>query len=317
MLEKCRSQQWRIDDLDWNVKPRPMQRDEEIAIVQYFKDMAGIERFAKALFEEQSKIVADPVVQQIFATFVVDEERHAQVAERLAQHYDVHKYRCYSPSPELVRFKPYFLNALRYLSAEVANAYITGGELLLDIALLRSLNDYVHDDMSQRAMDLINRDESRHIAIDYYMTEFYASDAYEAFLASQPRQSLAHRAKAWASFAGVLIAAAPFFRNVFFQPMARIDPRGKRLYEAVKRMQLLSNRKNVSTRPFYRFLNTMNEINRHRLWSKLFGKVTSRVTGDFPEHLRQQLFTSQELAHVDAMSIDALAEEALQAKNLH
>ena len=317
MLEKCRSQQWKIDDLDWNVKPRAMARDEEMAIVQYFKDMAGIERFAKALFEEQQKIVTDPVVKQIFATFVVDEERHAQVAERLAAHYDVNKYQTYSTSPELERFKPNFLSTLQYLSAEVANAYITGGELLLDVALLRSINDYVHDDMSQRAMDLINRDESRHIAMDYHMTEFYASDDYQRWLAQQAKTTLTHDALAFVSFGRLLITAAPFFQKVFFQPMARIDPSGKRLREAVKRMQLLGNRKNVSTRPFYRFMNSMQAVNRHPVWSKVVGKVSNRITGDFPEELRQQLFTSEELATANAMSMDALADEALQAKNIH
>jgi hypothetical protein len=46
-------------------------------------------------------------------------------------------------------------------------------------------------------------------------------------------------------------------------------------------------------------------------------KVSNRITGDFPEELRQQLYTSDELATASAMSMDALAEEALQAKNLH
>jgi len=317
MLEKCRSQQWKIDDLEWSVKPRAMARDEEIAVVQYFKDMAGIERFAKALFEEQGRIVENPTLREIFATFVVDEERHAQVAERLAAHYDVHRYRYYSTSPELERFKPYFLDALRYLSAEVANAYITGGELLLDVALLRSLNDYVHDEMSERAMELINRDESRHIAVDYHMTEFYASPEYQAWVARQPKKSLRQQGRALVSFAGVLHAASPFFRQVFFEPMARIDPTRRRQREAIKRFQILGHRKNVADRPFYRFMNTMNELNRHPVWGRLLGPVTKRVTGDFPGELREKLFTPSELATADSMSIDALADEALRAKTLN
>lgn len=316
MLEKCRSQQWKIDDLDWNVKPRPMERDEEIAVVQYFKDMAGIERFAKALFEEQQKIVEDPTIKQIFATFVIDEERHAQVAERLAAHYDVHKYKTYTTSRELERFKPNFLATLQYLSAEIANAYITGGELLLDVALLRSLNDYVHDDMSQRAMDLINRDESRHIAMDYHMTEFYASDEYQDWLSRQPKKGVLHETKAFASFAKLLLSAAPFFRQVFFQPMARVDPSGKRLREAVKRIQLLGNRKNVSSRPYYRFMNSMNDVNRHPVWGRFLGGITNRLSGDFPVELRGILFTQAELKAANAMSIDAMAAEALHAKTV-
>ena len=316
MLEQCKTQQWKIDDLNWSVQPRPMERDEEIAVVQYFKDMAGIERFAKALFEEQQRIVADPVLKEIFATFVVDEERHAQVAERLAAHYDVHKLKTYSTSAELERFKPHFMATLKYLSAEVANAYITGGELLLDVALLRSLNDYVQDDMSQRAMNLINRDESRHIAMDYHMTEFYASDAYQRWLAEQPKHGLAHDIRAFVSFARLLFWAAPFFRQVFFQPMARIDPGGRRLREAIKRMQLLGHRKNVSTRPFYRFMNSVNAINRHPLWGRVLGSITNRISGDFPMELRQILFTQAELNAANAMSMDALAADALRAKML-
>jgi hypothetical protein len=317
MLDKCNSQQWKIDDLDWTVKPRAMERDEEIAVVQYFKDMAGIERFAKALFVEQEKIVEDPTLKAIFSTFVVDEERHAQVADRLAAHYDVHKYKTYTTSAELERFKPNFMDTLKYLSAEVANAYITGGELLLDVALLRSLNDYVHDEMSQSAMDLINRDESRHIAMDYHMTEFYASEEYQRWVARQPKQGLAHNARAFVSFARLLGSAAPFFKQVFFQPMARIDPSGKRLREAVKRMQLLGNRKAVAGRPFYRFMNSVQTINRHPVWGKVLGGITNRISGDFPVELRGILYTQTELKAANDMSIDAMAEEALKSKTLN
>ena len=189
MLRKCVEQQWKVQDLDFDVAPRVLSREDELAVVQYFTDMAEIERFAGALFAEQRRIVEDPTLKKIFSTFVADEERHAVVAERLAAHYNLNKFKTYTPSQGLMDFKPHFLAALKYLSAEIANSYITGGELMLDVALLRSLDDYVHDDMSQRAMELINRDESRHIAVDYYMAEFYASPAYQAWLEKQPCSS--------------------------------------------------------------------------------------------------------------------------------
>ena len=92
MLARCEAQQWRVEDLDWEGKPRAMPREEEIAVVRNFKDVAGIERFAAALFEEQGRVVADPTLQNIFSTFVVDEGRHAVAAERLAAYYDVRHY---------------------------------------------------------------------------------------------------------------------------------------------------------------------------------------------------------------------------------
>src|SRR4051794_33387202 len=104
MLDKCRAGQWKLDDVDWSAPPRPMSRDEEEAVVQYFVNMAAIERFAKALFLEQKRRVHDRHLQQIYGTFVADEERHALAAERLAEHYNVHHYREYHACEELERF---------------------------------------------------------------------------------------------------------------------------------------------------------------------------------------------------------------------
>jgi len=314
MLRKCVDQQWKVQDLDWNVSPRPMSHEDEIAVVQYFTDMAEIERFAGALFQEQRRIVADPTMKKIFSTFVADEERHADVASRLADHYNVHKLKTYTPSRGLMEFKPHFLATLKYLSAEIANSYITGGELMLDVALLRSLDDYVHDEMSARAMDLINRDESRHIAVDYHMAEFYASPEYQAWLAQQPKKSLLFKLKAAATFANVLWYAGPFARQVFFEPMAKTDPSGKRLREAVKRMQLLGSRPHVSDRPFAKFQRTLREINNHPIAGPLLGRLARRLTGSFPAHLYRDLFTKDELTRANHMSMDELAEEAVQAK---
>lgn len=316
MLELCRKGQWKIDDLDWSKPPRPMSREDEIAIVQYFTDMAGIERFAGALFEEQRRRVEDPTMKKIFATFVADEERHAKVAERLAAYYDVHKYRVYTLSPSLVAFRSHFLNAVRYLSAEIANVYITGGELVLDVALLRSIDDYVHDTMSAQAMELVNRDESRHIAVDYYMTEYYASPKYQAWLASQPKASLAHQLRATWAFAGLLLTARPFFEDVFFEPMRRVDPSGVRLREAMKRVQLLGLKPDVAKRPFSRFMMALRNVVQHPVLGPIFGKVASYAAGVPPELMRD-LFTEEEARRASRMSYDELAADALAAKTLN
>ena len=142
MLEKCRREQWRIDDLDWSGSPREMSREDELAIVQYFTDMAGIELLAGALFDVQRKKTDDPTLTKIFSTFVADEKRHSAVAAKLAHYYNVHHYRDYVESPSLTAFRPHFLNVVEQASPEIANAYITAGELILDVALLRSLDDY-------------------------------------------------------------------------------------------------------------------------------------------------------------------------------
>jgi len=316
MLERCQRGQWNVDDLNWTVTPRSMARDEEMAVVQYFTDMASIERLAKALFVEQKRRATDRVLRDVFASFVIDEERHAQCAERLARHYDVHHYKTYGTNHALLRFAPHFIDAVQYLSAEVANTYITSGELLLDVALLRSLDDYVDDDMSKQAMKLINRDESRHIAIDYYMVEYYTSATYQAELDGAASRPLAERVRAWQAFSNVLFYAAPFFRGVFLEPMERADPTGRRVREAMKRLQLLGARPEVADRPFPKFITSMRKAYAVPALRAVFGPLLSRLVG-VPGDLMISLHTDAEARRAAAMTYDELAKDALAAKNLH
>ncbi len=316
MLEKCQRLQWSVDDLDWTLTPKTLSREDEIAIVQYFMDMSGIERLAKALFVEQGRRTKDPILKKIFASFVVDEERHAVVAERLAAHYNVHNYRQYEVSTSLVRFRPHFLNALRHFSEEVANAYILAGELILDVALLRSIDDHVDDEMSHQAMRLVNRDESRHIAIDYHMAEYYGSDQYQARLDAQPKKSLREHQRTARSVVKMMFYATPFLREVFLQPMSVVDPDGVRLREAFKRIHLVSNKPGVKQRPFLRFMTSMQAAYTRPMIKRIFGPLITRVVG-VPGELLTPLYDQAELERAGRMSFDELAEEALQSKELN
>jgi len=225
----------------------------------------------------------------------------------------VHHYRIYRTNKNLEAFFPHFINAIHYLSDDVANAYITGGELILDIALLRSLNDYVADEMSEQAMRLINRDESRHIAIDYHMVDYYTSPAYEERLKARPPRSMQDQAAAWRTFVHMLYHAQPFFRDVFFVPMDRMDPTGKRLREAFKRMQLLGMKQTVMKRPFARFMRTLSDLFNHPVTGSLFGNAIARVGGVEPRFMAR-LYSDADLGRARAMTYDELADEALAVK---
>ena len=314
MLELCRRDQWQLEDLDWSLKPRILARGDEIAVCQYFTDMSGIELLAGALFEVQRDNARDETLRAIFATFVVDEERHSRVALRLARHYDVHQYQRYTLNPHLCSFRRHFVDAVKNVSPDVANAYITTGELMLDIALLRSLDEFVDDEMSHRAMRLINRDESRHIAVDYHMAEYYSSAEYDRWVATRPKKSLREQARGAIAMVGFISHAQPFFRDVFFRPMELVDPKGERMFEAFKRVQLLGRKNGTGPkRPFTRFLRSLQILFENRLTQPLLGPVIQRVLGVDPRVIRT-LFTRDELARTHRMSFDAMAEEALAAK---
>ena len=312
MLQMCRDGQWNVGDLDWSQTPRSMPRDDEMNVVQYFTDMAQIERLAGALFVEQQRRVADPVLKEIYGTFVIDEMRHSHVAQMLADHYDVRRLKTYRPSPSLERFFPHFVDAIRHLEGDVANAYITSGELILDIALLRSIDDFVADPLSAQAMELINRDESRHIAIDYYMVGYYCSDEYRSARTSV-KKTAREQAIALRTFAAMTLWGRPFFRDVFFGPMDRIDPTGERLREAFKRMQLLGTRPGLDALPLVKFWSSMMVLY-NKPWLGRRGKeAVARVVGAEPRFM-QYLATEDELTRARLMSLDDLAEEALSAK---
>jgi hypothetical protein len=313
MLEKCIRDQWSIGDLDWSIAPPQMTRDKEEAVVQYFVDMAGIELLAMSLFEVQRKNAKDPTLRKIFSTFVADERRHSAVAARLAKHYDVHHYREYAESKSLASFRPHFLRLVEQASPEIANAYITSGELILDVALLRSLDDYVDDEMSHAAMHLINRDESRHIAIDFHMTEHYASDAYLDELRTHPRPTLRQYAVGFAILARMMWHAKPFLREVFLDVMDRTDPSGRRIAEAFKRVQLVMRKPTVARLPFSRFMLAMQNTYNHPVWGKAFGPLLLRALGA-EDRAAKILFTEEELARSHRQTFEEMAEEALAAK---
>jgi len=316
MRSMCHRLQWDEEDLDWGLEPRPLERDDEIAIVQYFTDMVGIERLAGELFRVQRDRSEDPVLREIFDSFVIDELRHSRVAARLARHYDVHRYKVYRRNRHLVRFERAFVEALEHLSPEIGNAYIMVGELLLDVALLRSIDDFVNDEMSAAAMKLINRDESRHIAIDFHMVEYYASAEHAAREASRPRPPILERARGALALGRVFLHVAPFFREVFFEPMTRVDPSGRRLREAFKRAQLVGVKEEVLNRPFSRFLDRMRRLFEHPITGRLFGPAIARVIGLDPS-LIVTLYDEEEAARFRAMSLDEMAEDAVQAKYLN
>lgn len=312
MLKKCHRDQWQVGDLDWSGTPRVMSREDEMAIVQCLTDMAGIERLAGELFETQRQRTDDPVLREIFATFVKDELRHAHAAQMLADFYNVHHYQHYVQSPALQKFAPHFIAAVRQAPLEVANTFILGGELILDIALLRSLNDYIDDDMMRRAMHLINRDESRHVAIDFHMVEYYASDEYLARRKRRPL-SVAEHARAASVLMQMAFYSRPFFRAVFFEPMSRLDPTHKRIREAMKRLQLLRAKPNVANQPMARVLLALQKVNDTPFLGRAFAAIFTRMIIIEPE-LYSRLTSASEERRAAAMSYEQMAEEALAQK---
>ena len=240
MLERCERGQWRIDDFDWDRPPVPLSPEQERRVCTYFVNMSYIERLAGALFLSMSRRVDDPTLAAIFESFHTDELRHSHAAARLADHFDVNHYQVYTPSLPMLRFIPYFTSAIDSLHPAFATSFILTGELILDMALLRALNVYVDDPLSRAVVEKINQDESRHLAIDMHMTEYFARRPVESVLGTP-----------WLGMDwwGVLAWGPGFFNEVFFGPMQLFDPSQVQLREVMQRLRRFYDRAAVTGNP--------------------------------------------------------------------
>ena len=243
MLERCRKGQWSVDDFDWNTKPAPMSKFDEMEICQAFTNLIYIERIAALAFLEFSKTGELESERAIFETFYDDEIRHAEAMFRLSNYFNQNNYKIYTPDPALVQFVRTITTTIKDINPEFASAMVTLGELVLDVALLRAVNDYVEDPLSRAVIEKVNQDESRHIAMDFYLTEKYGAREQRRASARELLTLLGDRnlfgAMAWA-----LIALGTLFGRV----AGIMDPGGKRFQEAASRFALLGKRNKAIAR---------------------------------------------------------------------
>lgn len=243
MLERCEREQWSVADFDWTATPIPLSLEREQEICAYYVNMSYIERLAGALFLALAKRVDDPTLEAIFRTFHADELRHSHAAARLADYFDVHHFRVYTPNVPMLRFIPAFVSLIERVHPAYATSFILTGELILDVALLRSLNAYVDDPVSRAVVDRINQDESRHLAMDMHMTEYFARGALGRDMAGP-----------WLdpSWWGVLTWGPGFFSEVFFRPMQRLDPSQARMRDVMRRLRRFYDHASVAANPAVR-----------------------------------------------------------------
>lgn len=275
MLDRCIKGQWNVNDFDWSQKPKvKLSKEKEIRVCYYYMNMSYIERLAGALFLALSKRMTDPRLKAIYETFYEDEIRHSHAAAKLMDYFDVHQYRFYTPNQAMLKFIPYFTRSVETLNPAFANSFILGGELILDIALLRSLNEYVDDPMGRAVVEKINQDESRHIAMDFFMTEYCAEHELPPVKGSKKKGIFNP------DFRGVLTWGPPFFNEVFFRPMQFMDPEQNQMKEVAKRLRRFYMRPEVQANPVVRDTNKLFEHLESPLGRRLagWGNALSKAT---------------------------------------
>jgi len=91
-------------------------------------------------------------------------------------------------------------------------------------------------------VERINQDESRHLAMDMYLTEHFTRTA---------ARSVAETTNPWtnADFWGVAAWGPAFFTDVFFRPMQALDPTQEQMREVMGRLRRFYDRPAVDGNP--------------------------------------------------------------------
>ena len=96
--------------------------------------------------------------------------------------------------------------------------------------------------------------------------------------------------------------------------MRVVDPTGKRMRQAFKRIQLLGTKGELREHPFTKFMTGLQDLyNDHPVVRLTFGRLIERIVGVDPS-LIARLYDDKDVSRAARMSFDELAEDALSAK---
>ncbi len=178
LLETSKKGQWSPGDLDWDT---PLQGAERLSrrerdllgLVLLFT--AGVEKLGAHAFRVNARNSHDPVVRELFEIIAGDEDRHAEAETRLAGRLGVE----WEELPPFLRLSFRLLSRdLRRLQGkrsrifhEIVGTQIILFELGLDALWSPTIKEMLQDPFQNEVIRLIDRDEARHLAMDYWLLE--------------------------------------------------------------------------------------------------------------------------------------------------
>ena len=176
MRQACEDYQWSLDDVDW-AGPGCADRETARSLEGFLSDVVWVEYVAEPIFEEMANHSVDPNLQAIYRSFSADERRHADAELKLMQRWGLLN-PGEMPTPN-VNIRTLHHQLARHSAAvhpSILVAIMPMLELLLDGALIRFLMEATDDPVMHSAFARINKDESRHLAVDFYMLQADAEE---------------------------------------------------------------------------------------------------------------------------------------------
>ncbi|MCB0219987.1 MAG: ferritin-like domain-containing protein [Chrysiogenetes bacterium] len=178
LLEKSHAGQWSVADFDWETPfppGLPISERKRQLLGRVLLFTAGVERLGAYAFQINARNSMHPTVRELFEVIAKDEFRHAEAETLLARRLGVE----WKDLPWLMRraFKV-LSHDLRKLKGvrgrlfhEIVGTQIVLFELGLDSLWSPTVREMIDDPFQNEIIRMIDRDESRHLAMDYWLLE--------------------------------------------------------------------------------------------------------------------------------------------------
>lgn len=252
LLEKCQRLQWHTDGVPWDAPgAERVAGDQARQLKPFMADLYWIESTAAIVFDAMAGNEPDPTRKAIFASFAIDEARHAEAERLLMVRWGIlGRHERPQPNPSVRRLIDTLEHYASRVHPSVFSAIIPMTELVLDGALVKYLVRVVEDPICHRAFEGIKADEARHLAMDFHMLEYYGQ-------AQGPWQNTLDLVKAFVRPTGLY---AMFFGYLPMMARSRenLVAMGLELDEAAKAMrryvELGDRNPDIARHPTYRLV---------------------------------------------------------------
>jgi len=173
MLDKIKSSQWALADIDWEAPGAERITDEQWPRLKAFMaDLMWIEHVGARGFAAMARKAPTDTLRQIYHYFHAEEQRHANAEMALMKRWGMLDGEGI-PEPNInLRLVIDFLDTYGDdLPLNALASVIPTLEIALDGALLKFLEDTVEDPVFQQALKKINADEARHLGVGFHVLE--------------------------------------------------------------------------------------------------------------------------------------------------
>ena len=280
MLGKIESGYWHLDEVDWEQPGHDLIRPEQYANLREFMcDLVWIEHVGAKGFAALARQAPDPLLVEIYRHFEREEAQHARAELALMRRWGMVEPGEIPVANTNIRLTMQWLDQhadeLDFASLTCVIAML---EVALDGALVKLLLDQVDDPVCHKVFALINRDEARHLAIDFHVMELVG-------MSSRTRDALRYTAKSLspANILGMLtyVPLLSRMRN----NLVKMGLDEDRLYKAIRRFDEVGSRSPDTERSIaYRSVRAHGRMVVDRAHPyHYFADAMVRLTGAIPE----------------------------------